>query len=163
MIGRGNFTTPQWNDMQMVIKESSRYIILSHPGFFEDLRDTFATKQTVKNFVNDTDSEFINELVGFDNYKSPIPEYARDSSEGIEPQLLKAITNSITLIKSQDPNSAVLFKDLVTKIADSVLEADKHISPAESVAYQNIIKALEAEPEPISKEWDPKNPLASQD
>ena len=90
----------------------------------------------------------------------PIPEYARDTSEGIEPQLLRAITNSVALLKLQDQNSALLFKDLVTKIANSVLDADKHINPTESVAYQNILNALEAEPEPIIKRMGSKNPLA---
>lgn len=160
MIGRENFTTPQWIDMQMSIKETPRYLILSHPGFFEDLKDSFVTKRVIKNFADNANSELIDDLLDFDNYKSPIPEYARDTSEGIEPQLLRAITNSVALLILQDQNSALLFKDLVTKIANSILDADKHINPTESVAYQNILNALEAEPEPIVKEWDPKNPLA---
>ncbi len=160
MIGRENFTTPQWIDMQMSIKETPRYLILSRPGFVEDFKDNFATKQAIKNFADDAKSELIDNLLDFDYYKSPIPEHARDSSEGIEPQLLRAITNSVATIKSQDPESALVFKTLITEIANCVLESDEKISSKESKAYHNVMTALEAEPEPVLKEWDPKNPLA---
>lgn len=161
MIGRENFTTPEWQDMQTAILESSRYIILAHPAFFEDLKDSLATKQLIKEFAKTSNSEFIKEVVDFSDYKSPIPKFALNSSEALEPPVLRSITDSVAVINKQDPTSAILFKNLISEIANNVISSNSKISPLESTAYQKVISALDAKPEPETKEWNPNNPFSN--
>ncbi len=160
MIGRQSFTAPEWQEMQTALIETSRYIILAHPGLIEDIKDTLIAKNIVKQFTEEADSEFIYELTDFSNYQSPIPRQIADTSEGLEPILLRAITNSVAVISKIDPNSAILFKELIVKVANGVISSAHTPHSSESIAYNKVLTALSVSPQPDTKEWDPKNPLA---
>lgn len=160
MIGRNDFTTPQWQEMQTAIIGTIQYMTLVSPHFYGDIKDRLVAKKTLEDYIQDTGSNFLKELAEFDDYKSPIPDYADDSAEGQETIVLHSITNSVASIKKLDPNSAMLFKNLILKLAHDTATARIQISPAENIAFQKIAQALETEPTPEVKEWSPDDPLA---
>jgi hypothetical protein len=160
MIGREDFTTPEWRDMQAAMMGTIKLMTMVSPHFYGDIKDQLVAKQAINDYIKDTGSNFIEELADFDDYKSPFPDHADDSAAGLEPDVLRIITNSVAAIKKRDPAAVVLFKNLIIKLAYKTAAARIQISPAENEMFQKIALALEAEPEPEVKEWDPANPLA---
>lgn len=160
MISRTDFTAPEWQELQTAVMGTIRYMTLISPNFYGDIKETLVARQTIHNYTDQIQSGFIKELVDTSDYESPIPEYASDSAGGLEPPVLRAITNSVAAIQKRDPESVPLFKNLILKLAYRTAEARKGINPDENAAFQKISLALEASPTPVTKEWDPKNPLA---
>jgi hypothetical protein len=160
MIGREDFTTPEWRDLQTAIMGTVKYMTMVSPHIYGDIKDQLVAKQAIKDYIEDTESGFIKELADFDDYKSPFPDRADDTAEGIESDLLRAITNSVAAVQKRDPDTVTIFKNLILKVAYNTATARIQISPEENAAFQKIALALESQPEPEVKEWDPANPLA---
>lgn len=160
MIGREDFTAPEWRELQTAIMGTIRMMTLANPHIYGDIKDSLVAKQAIEDYIDRTESGFIKELADMDDYKSPIPEHADDTAEGLEPPVLRSITNAVDIIHKRDPLSVPLFKNLILKLAYKTARARIQISPEENAIFQKIALALEATPEPIKKEWDPSKPLA---
>ncbi len=159
MIGRADFTTPEWQQLQTAVLGTVEYVTMKSPHIYGDYVDRFHAQQTIKDYRDKNDSLFIKELTDFDDYKSPIPEHATKTAESIEGPTLRALTKSVAMIRQRDESAAALFKNLILKIAYRTAKARIRISPAENEALTKISLALEAEPEVLNKKWDPSNPL----
>lgn len=159
MIGRRNFSAPQWRDMQTSIIGTIRYMSLSSSGFFGNIKEEHVANKELKKYSEKLNSSFINELINFDGYKSPFEEHITDGTEGLEAPLLRKITNSVYVINQQDPESAVIFKNLILHLAYTVADAENEITPIENTNYAKIANALEAKPIPENTDWNPSDPF----
>lgn len=159
MIGREDFTAPEWRELQTAIMGTIRMMTLANPHIYGDIKDSLVAKQAIEDYIDRTESGFIEELADMDNYRSPIPDHAEDTAEGLEPPVLRAITNAVSIISKRDPSSVPIFKNLLLKLAYKTARARIQISPEENAFFQKIALALESEPTPLTKEWDISKPL----
>lgn len=160
MIGRKDFTTPEWQDMQASILGTIKYVVDYNSEFLIDIKEQIVGHHEIKEFVKSSDSIFLKELTDFKDYKDPFPKYVEDGTEGIEAALLPKITNSVIAINKRDQNCALLFKDLILNITYKTAGIKNQADAYKNTAYSRILTALETKPQPITKKWDIDNPLA---
>jgi hypothetical protein len=160
MLKRTDFTTPEWQELQTAILGTIRYITLASPNFFGDIKEQIIAKKAIENFATSSNSNFINELADFNDFKSySLPNINKLSADELETPVLMAIAKSKEAIAKRDDDSAVMFVNLIKKIAHDVASAHEKMSNAEQNAYTKVILATKEKPYSEAKKWDPNNPL----
>ena len=158
MLTRSNFSSPEWYTLQTVIIGTIKYVSMSSPHFYGDLKESIIAKQSLKEFAKTNNSNFIDELADFNNHKSVIPEHKDDDARSLEAPLMSKLSESIEIIKKRDPAMATLFKNLILKLAYDVARGRIKISNEENQAIRKIAIALETPPFK-NKRWSPDKPL----
>lgn len=132
---------------------------LATPGFIDDIMDSHASKRAIHNFINRTDSEFINELVDIDNENVFLPQSTNKRASSLEAPALQAITNAVDIINKHDPTLVSIFKSFILELAMNTALSKSAMTKQEQTSYQKVAQALEATPELISTAWSPDRPL----
>lgn len=159
MIGRKDFTTPEWEDLQATVFGTIKYISKSDKSFWGDLKETIFERNKMKQYSKTINSPFIDELIDLDKFHDTFPSDVENSAEAISAWLLPKITSSVASIKQRGSNYVDQYKNLILYIAYNTADITGGIDAQENEAYINIVEALEATPQPITKEWDINNPL----
>jgi hypothetical protein len=138
MASKNDFTADEWAQVQHGLAGTVLLVSVSDPGLFDTFKEAGAAARHYKNARGNNASELVRELsadpgIGFGLGKSP---------QQLETETLSALRAAAATLREKAPDEAEAYKQFVLEVAQSVAEAAKGTSAAESGEIEKIRSAL---------------------
>jgi hypothetical protein len=133
-----DFAADEWAHLQHGLAGTVLLVSVSDPGLFDTFKEAGAAVKHYKEARRNNASELVRELsadpgMGFGLGKNP---------QQLETETLSALSAAATTLKEKAPDDAAAYKQFVLAVAESVAEAAKGTSAAESAEIEKIRSAL---------------------
>jgi len=137
MASKKDFSADEWTQLQHGLAGTVLLVSVSDPGLFDTFKEAGAAAKHYKGARNNS-SELVRELsaepgMGFGLGKNP---------QQLETETLSALRAAVATLKDKAPGDAEAYKQFVVEVAQSVAEAAKGTSAAESAEIEKIRAAL---------------------
>ena len=134
MASKKDFSADEWTQLQHGLAGTVLLVSVSDPGLFDTFKEAGAAAKHYKGARSNNTSELVRELsaepgVGFGLGKNP---------QQLETETLSALRMAVATLKDKAPGDAEAYKEFVLEVAQSVAEAAKGTSAAESAEIEKI-------------------------
>ena len=138
MASKKDFTADEWTQLQHGLAGTVLLVSVSDPGLFDTFKEAGAAAKHYADARRNNTSELVRELsgdpgMGFGLGKNP---------QQLETETLSALRAAASALKEKAPGEADAYKQFVLEVAQSVAEAAKGTSAAESAEIEKIRAAL---------------------
>jgi hypothetical protein len=138
MASKKDFTADEWTQLQHGLAGTVLLVSVSDPGLFDTFKEAGAAAKHYADARRNNTSELVRELsgdpgMGFGLGKNP---------QQLETETLSALRAAASALKEKAPDEADAYKQFVLEVAQSVAEAAKGTSAAESAEIEKIRTAL---------------------
>ena len=138
MASKKDFAADEWTQLQHGLAGTVLLVSVSDPGLFDTFKEAGAAAKHYKEARSNNTSELVRELsaepgMGFGLGKNP---------QQLETETLSALRAAVSTLKEKAPDDADAYKQFVLEVAQSVAEAAKGTSAAESAEIEKIRSAL---------------------
>jgi hypothetical protein len=138
MASKKDFTADEWTQLRHGLAGTVLLVSVSDPGLFDTFKEAGAAAKHYADARRNNTSELVRELsgdpgMGFGLGKNP---------QQLETETLSALRASASALKEKAPDEADAYKQFVLEVAQSVAEAAKGTSAAESAEIEKIRTAL---------------------
>jgi hypothetical protein len=138
MAAKKDFTADEWTQLQHGLAGTVLLVSVSDPGLFDTFKEAGAAAKHYADARRNNTSELVRELsgdpgMGFGLGKNP---------QQLETETLSALRAAASALKEKAPDEADAYKQFVLEVAQSVAEAAKGTSAAESAEIEKIRTAL---------------------
>ena len=138
MASKKDFTADEWTQLQHGLAGTVLLVSVSDPGLFDTFKEAGAAAKHYADARRNNTSELVRELsgdpgMGFGLGKNP---------QQLETETLSALRAAASALKEKAPDEADAYKQFVLDVAQSVAEAAKGTSAAESAEIEKIRTAL---------------------
>jgi hypothetical protein len=138
MASKKDFSADEWTQLQHGLAGTVLLVSVSDPGLFDTFKEAGAAAKHYKGARSNNTSELVRELsaepgMGFGLGKNP---------QQLETETLSALRMAVATLKDKAPGDAEAYKEFVLEVAQSVAEAVKGTSAAESAEIEKIRGAL---------------------
>jgi hypothetical protein len=139
MASKKDFAADEWAQLQHGLAGTVLLVSVSDPGLFDTFKEAGAAAKHYKDARSDNASELVRDLsaypgMGFGLGKNP---------QQLETETLSALRAAATVLKEKSPDDADAYKRFVLEVAQSVADAAKGTSAAESAEIEKIRDALD--------------------
>ena len=138
MATKKDLSADEWTQLQHGLAGTALLVSISDPGLFDSFKEAGAVRKHYSDAHRNNPSELVRELVAepgmsFGFGKSP---------QQLETETLTALQAGASTLKEKAPEDADAYKHFVLEVAQSVAEAAKGTSAAESAEIEKIRSAL---------------------
>lgn len=138
MATKSDFAADEWTQLQHGLAGTVLLVSVSDPGLFDTFKEAGAAAKHYADARRNNTSELVRELsgepgMGFGLGKNP---------QELETETLSALRAAVSTLKEKAPDQADAYKQFVLEVAQSVAEAAKGTSAAESAEIEKIRSAL---------------------
>ncbi|MDX6399715.1 MAG: hypothetical protein QOF27_321 [Gaiellaceae bacterium] len=138
MASKKDFAAEEWTQLQHGLAGTVLLVSVSDPGLFDTFKEAGAAAKHYADARRNNTSELVRELsgepgMGFGLGKKP---------QELETETLSALRAAASTLKEKAPDEADAYKQFVLEVAQSVAEAAKGTSAAESAEIEKIRGAL---------------------
>jgi hypothetical protein len=138
MTNKKDFAPDEWTQLQHGLAGTVLLVSVSDPGLFDTFKEAGAAAKHYADARRNNTSELVRELsgepgMGFGLGKNP---------QELETETLSALRAAASTLKEKAPDEADSYKQFVLDVAQSVAEAAKGTSAAESAEIEKIRSAL---------------------
>jgi hypothetical protein len=138
MATKKDLSADEWAHLQHGLAGTALVVSVSDPGLFDSFKEAGAVRKHYTAAHRNNPSELLRELVAepgmsFGFGKSP---------QQLETETLTALRAGASTLKEKAPEDADAYKQFVLEVAQSVAEAAKGTSAAESAEIEKIRGAL---------------------
>jgi hypothetical protein len=138
MASKKDFTADEWTQLQRGLAGTVLLVSVSDPGLFDTFKEAGAAAKHYADARRNNTSELVRELsgdpgMGFGLGKNP---------QQLETETLSALRAAASTLKEKASDEADAYKQFVLEVAQSVAEAAKGTSAAESAEIEKIRTAL---------------------
>jgi hypothetical protein len=138
MASKKDFEAEEWTQLQHGLAGTVLLVSVTDPGLFDTFKEAGAAAKHYKEARSSTVSELVRELsadpgMTFGLGKNP---------QQLEAETLSALAAATSILKEKAPDEADAYKQFVLEVAQSVAEAAKGTSAAESAEIEKIRSAL---------------------
>ena len=138
MASKKDFTADEWAQLQHGLAGTVLVVSVSDPGLFDTFKEAGAAAKHYKEARSNSASELVRELsavpgMGFGLGKNP---------QQLETGTISALRAATAMLREKAPDEADAYKQFVLEVAQSVAEAAKGTSVAESAEIEKIRNAL---------------------
>jgi hypothetical protein len=138
MATKKDLTADEWTQLQHGLAGTALLVSVSDASLFDSFKEAGAVRKHYSDAHRNNPSELIRELVAepgmsFGFGKSP---------QQLETETLTALQAGASTLRAKAPEDADAYKQFVLEVAESVAEAAKGTSPAESAEIEKIRSAL---------------------
>jgi hypothetical protein len=138
MATKRDLSADEWTQLQHGLAGTALLVSISDPGLFDSFKEAGAIQKHYSDAHRNNPSELVRELVAepgmsFGFGKSP---------QQLETETLAALRAGASTLKEKAPEDADAYKQFVVEVAQSVAEAAKGTSAAESAEIEKIRGAL---------------------
>ena len=138
MASKKDFSADEWTQLQHGLAGTVLLVSVSDPGLFDTFKEAGAAAKHYKAARSNNTSELVRELsaepgMGFGLGKNP---------QQLETETLSALRTAVATLKDKAPGDAEAYKQFILEVAQSVAEAAKGTSAAESAEIEKIRAAL---------------------
>jgi hypothetical protein len=138
MATRADFTDEEWEALQKGVTGAGMLVAISDRGFFDTFKEANALAKHLGEAHAKSENELVREVA--ETHGSPFGVSA--SPAEVEKGTLDSLRTAITALRAKAPDDLPAYKQLVLDVAESVAEAAKGVSPAETDALETIRSAL---------------------
>jgi hypothetical protein len=138
MASKKDFSEDEWAQLQHGLAGTVLLVSVSDPGLFDTFKEAGAAGKHYAEARRNNPSELVRELsadsgMSFGLAKNP---------QKLETETLAALSGAAATLKEKAPDDAEAYKQFVVEVAQSVAEAAKGTSAAESAEIEKIRGAL---------------------
>jgi hypothetical protein len=138
MASKKDLAADEWAQLQHGLAGTVLLVSVSDPGLFDTFKEAGAAAKHYKEARSNDASELVRELsadpgIGFGLGKNP---------QQLETETLSALRAAVATLNEKTPDDADAYKQFVLDVAQSVAEAAKGTSAAESAEIEEIRSAL---------------------
>jgi hypothetical protein len=138
MASKKDFSADEWTQLQHGLAGAVLLVSVSDPGLFDTFKEAGAAAKHYVDARRSNTSELVRELssdpgMGFGLGKNP---------QQLEAETLSALAAAASILKAKAPDEADAYMQFVLTVAQSVAEAAKGTSAAESAEIEKIRSAL---------------------
>jgi hypothetical protein len=138
MASKKDFSEDEWTQLQHGLAGTVLLVSVSDPGLFDTFKEAGAAGKHYAEARRNNPSELVRELsadsgTSFGLAKKP---------QQLEAETLAALSGAAATLKEKAPDDAEAYKQFVVEVAQSVAEAAKGTSAAESAEIEKIRSAL---------------------
>jgi hypothetical protein len=138
VASKKDFDAEAWAQLQHGLAGTVLLVSVSDPGLFDTFKEGGAAAKHYKEARSNSVSELVRELsadpgLGFGLGKNP---------QQLETETLSALAAAASILKEKAPDEESAYKQFVLEVAQSVAEAAKGTSAAESAEIDKIRSAL---------------------
>jgi protein-disulfide isomerase-like protein with CxxC motif len=138
MANKKDFTADEWAQLQHGLAGTVLLVSVSDPGLFDTFKEASTAAKHYAEARRNNASELVRELsadagMGFGLGKNP---------QQLETETMSALRAASTTLKKKAPDDADAYKQFVLEVAQSVAEAAKDASAAESAEIDKVRSAL---------------------
>jgi protein-disulfide isomerase-like protein with CxxC motif len=138
MANKKDFTADEWAQLQHGLAGTVLLVSVSDPGLFDTFKEAGTAAKHYAEARRNNASELVRELsadagMGFGLGKNP---------QQLETETMSALRGASTTLKKKAPDDADAYKQFVLEVAQSVAEAAKGTSAAESAEIDKVRSAL---------------------
>jgi len=156
MLHRSNFTTPDWQALNMAIYGTAKYVSRSQKeGLFDEIRERSVIDPIIRKHQEKYEVSIIDDLLDYP-VKLRLPKRFDHTAKAIESPVLHAIEVSVVALEKSEDIDLEIFRDLILDIAGSCAKKVGGITEAEQEAIEKIKKALRSKPKEVDNYYKPK-------
>jgi hypothetical protein len=138
MASKKDFAPDEWTQFQRGLAGTVLLVSVSDPGLFDTFKEAGAAAKHYKEARSNNTSELVRELsrdpgMGFGLGKNP---------QQLETETLSALRAAASTLQEKAPDEAAAYQQFVLEVAESVADAAKGTSAAESAEIEKIRSAL---------------------
>jgi len=138
MASKGDFSADEWMQLQHGLAGTVLLVSVSDPGLFDTFKEAGAAAKHYADARRNNTSELVRELSGDPGFGFGLGK----NPQQLETETLSALRAAASMLKEKAPDEADAYKQFVLEVAESVAEAAKGTSAAESAEIEKIRSAL---------------------
>ena len=138
MATKNDFNADEWTQLQHGLAGTALLVAVSDRGLFDTFKEAGAAGKHFADARKNNSSELVRELSADPGMRFGLGK----NPEQLETETLSALRAAMATVKDKAPDDAEAYKQFVVDIAQSVAEAAKGTSAAESAEVEKIRSAL---------------------
>lgn len=138
MATKADFTQEEWEALQQGVVGAGMLVAIADPGFFDNFKEANALAKHLGEAHARSESELVREIA--EGHDRPFGVTA--SPAEVEQATVDALHAAVAALEAKAPDDLPAYRQLVLDVAESVAEAAKGVSAAESAALETIRSAL---------------------
>jgi hypothetical protein len=140
MATKSDFTPEQWEQLQWALNDTTVYLSLANPGFWESFKEAGAASKYLAAQRTDSESTLVRDLAGSPKFGTD-PDVKRDMADMAD-AVATRLTRAAQLVADVAPDELDAFKGFIIGLAKVAAEASGDTDAAETVALDRVTAAL---------------------
>ena len=140
MATKDAFTAEEWQALQMASTDTIMYLSLVDPGFWDSFKEVGHAGKFVASQASEAPSLLIRDLAH--DARAKYEKEDKPNAANLEAPTLEHVSAAVAIVAAKAPEDLAAFKAFILGLADSIAEASKGVSGAESGAIEKLKAAL---------------------
>jgi hypothetical protein len=140
MATKADFTPEQWEQLQWALNDTTVYLSLAHPGFWESFKEAGAASKYLAGQRTDSTSTLVRDLASNPKLGTD-PDVKKDVADMAD-AVAARLTGATRLVADIAPDELDAFKAFIVGLAEAAAEASGDTDAGESIALDRVRAAL---------------------
>ena len=140
MATKSDFTPEQWEQLQWALNDTTVYLSLANPGFWESFKEAGAASKYLAEQRKDSTSTLVRDLAASPKFGTD-PNVKRDMADMAD-AVAARLTGAAQLVTDVAPDEVDAFKAFIIGLAEVAAEASGETDASETAALDRVKVAL---------------------